>query len=88
MEGLEIPHAQKVEIIHTVWGMMEASVDQAFGIHPVQQARVYIDRNDLHEHGHCLDSTNFSALMHFDLASKGAVNEEEFNKVRKVGEND
>ena len=88
MDGLDMPHEQKVETIRTVWGIMEASVDQAFGNHPIQQARGYIETSDLHEHGRCLDSNNFSAVMHFDLASKKAVNEEDYNAKRKVGEND
>ena len=88
MDGLEITHEQKIETIRTVWGMMESSIDQAFGIHPVQQARRFINKSNLHEHGRCLDSKNFSASMHFDLASKEAVNQEELNTKRKVGIND
>ena len=37
LEGLELTRAQKEELIRTVWSFMEAAVDKAFGLHPVQQ---------------------------------------------------
>lgn len=36
MEGLDASMQQKEEMLRTVWGMMESQVDQAFGMHPVQ----------------------------------------------------
>ena len=67
---------------------MESSVDQAFGLHPVQQARGYVGTSNLHKQAQILDSKNFSASMHFDLASKDAPNEEEYNIKRKVSNDD
>lgn len=38
LEGCELTKEQKVSIIETVYAFMEAQVDIAFGIHPVQLA--------------------------------------------------
>lgn len=35
----DISRVHKEEMIRTVWGLMESHVDQAFGLHPVQQAQ-------------------------------------------------
>lgn len=37
-DTLEISREQKIEVIRIVWGIMEACIDKAFGIHPVQNA--------------------------------------------------
>lgn len=34
--GLDMSRTQKEEMIRIVWGLMESCVDQAFGVHPVQ----------------------------------------------------
>lgn len=37
LEGYDMNHEQKVQFIHDLWYVMESFVDQAFGVHPVQQ---------------------------------------------------
>lgn len=37
VKDFDLTHEQKVELIHTVCRIMEAVVDQAFGVHPAQQ---------------------------------------------------
>lgn len=37
VDHLDLSEEEKIELIHTVWGIMEAFVDQAFGLHPSQQ---------------------------------------------------
>ena len=36
VDGFDLTEEQKVELIHTVWNMMESFVDRAFGLHPLQ----------------------------------------------------
>lgn len=37
LDDPNLSREQKEQIIRTVWGFMESFVDQAFGLHPVQQ---------------------------------------------------
>ncbi len=39
LEGLAMSRANKEQMIRIVWGFMESHIDQAFGLHPVQQAQ-------------------------------------------------
>ncbi|MBB4286082.1 hypothetical protein [Roseospira goensis] len=36
VDGFDLTEAQKAELIHTLWTIMEAFADQAFGLHPAQ----------------------------------------------------
>ena len=36
VEGFDLSEAEKTELIHTVWAIMESFVDRAFGLDPVQ----------------------------------------------------
>lgn len=39
VDGFDLSEERKVELIHTVWAIMESFVDRAFGLHPVQLCR-------------------------------------------------
>ena len=39
VDRFDITEAQKVELIHTLWSIMESFVDRAFGVHPAQLCR-------------------------------------------------
>lgn len=39
VDRFDITEAQKVELIHTLWSIMESFVDRAFGVDPVQLCR-------------------------------------------------
>lgn len=39
VDRFDLSEARKIELIHTVWAIIESFVDRAFGLHPVQQAR-------------------------------------------------
>ncbi len=39
LDSMDAPPIHKEEIIRAVWCLMESRVDQAFGVHPVQQAK-------------------------------------------------
>jgi len=36
-DGFDLTEIQKQELMQTVWSIMESFVDQAWGLHPVQQ---------------------------------------------------
>lgn len=38
LDGFDLSESEKVEFIHNVAAIMESFVDQAFGVHPVQQS--------------------------------------------------
>ena len=40
LDRLEMSEAQKTEVMHTVWGIMQSYVDHAFGLHPVERYRI------------------------------------------------
>ena len=46
LSELDIPIEQKRELLRTVWLLVEACVDQAFGTHPVQLARLTDGKSD------------------------------------------
>ncbi|QLH40629.1 MAG: hypothetical protein HWD60_19165 [Defluviicoccus sp.] len=37
VDGFDLSEAQKAELIHSVWAIMESFADRAFGLHPVQR---------------------------------------------------
>ncbi len=37
VDGFDLTETQKQELMQTVWSIMESFVDQAWGLHPVQQ---------------------------------------------------
>lgn len=53
VDHLDMPKEDKIELIHTVWHIMEAFVDRAFGLHPSQQVlgadirKIVLDHADL-----------------------------------------
>ena len=47
VEDLDLTEAQKVDLIKTVWAVVESFVDQAFGVHPVQLCRADSKRKTL-----------------------------------------
>lgn len=70
MEGLELPHAQKEDFLRVVWGLMESCVDQAFGMHPVQQAKSEAQTSRLHAPSRAVDSNHISIANSFTRAGQ------------------
>lgn len=70
LDGLDLTLEQKTEIIHTVWNFMESQVDQAFGIHPVQEIidcrEKTISRNTTRR----IESKNAKTKKRFNAVSK------------------
>ena len=49
LDGYDMNHEQKVQFIHDLWHVMESFVDQAFGVHPVQQVGNKKSKRDLQD---------------------------------------
>ena len=49
-ESFNLPEAQRIEIIKTVWGMMESFVHEAWGVHPVQLSCAQLESRDSQSH--------------------------------------
>ncbi len=56
LDGMDLTHEQKIEIIHDLWHIMQNFVDRAFGAHPLQQCRDKKEFSDLHDSNKCIDS--------------------------------
>lgn len=46
VDRYDLTEEQKVELIHTVWTIMESFVDSAFGTHPVQLCQKPLPMDD------------------------------------------
>lgn len=49
LEGLDLSHEKKIDLIHDLWRIMEGFVDRAFGIHPSQQCSDKNHKTDLQD---------------------------------------
>jgi len=58
LEGLDLSHEKKIDLIHDLWRIMESFVDRAFGIHPTQQHRDNSLKVDLQDSGNLLESSD------------------------------
>ena len=47
IDGFDLKEEQKVELLKTVWSIMESFVDKAFGMHPVQLCQKHRPEKDL-----------------------------------------
>jgi len=68
LEGGELTRAQKEEMIRTVWGLMEASIDKAFGLHPVQAVCGYERKKRSQSLPQGIDSKKRRIRKQFSLA--------------------
>lgn len=68
VEGFNLTKAQEDELLLTVWSMMEAGADRAFGLHPVQQCKPKQAEKDLQPPTNTVDSGDPPMYMqHRDL---------------------
>lgn len=65
LEQCDMTLRQKEEAIQTVYVFMESFVDQAFGVHPVQQCRGYAANDNLQSPANDLDSKVISLRRSF-----------------------
>lgn len=56
LDGMDLTHEQKIELIHDLWHIMQNFVDRAFGVHPLQQCRDKNKISDLHDSTKCIES--------------------------------
>lgn len=55
LDGYDMTEAQKDEFIHTLWTIMEAFADRAFGLHPAQQIPAFLADGDSNGEGEAVD---------------------------------
>lgn len=58
LDGMDLSHEQKIELIHDLWHIMESFVDHAFGIHPEQFITKKNRVSDLQDSTKRLESKN------------------------------
>jgi|GEM_PF-996811 len=76
VDRFDLTEAQKAELIHTVWSIMESFVDRAFGIDSVQQIRPSLAKDDPKRNGNRLDSEQGLLTNHFEQAAQRCGSEE------------
>ena len=76
LEGTDLTEAQKVELIHSVWTIMESFADRAFGLHPAQQARAVGIAPDSSPQADRLGSRKDSIATHFKRAAHSSGRQE------------
>ena len=76
VDRFDLTEAQKAELIHTVWSIMESFVDRAFGIDSVQQIRPSLAKDDPKRMGNRLDSEQRLLTNHFEQAAQRCGSEE------------
>lgn len=78
VEKLDMNKAHKEELMQTVWGIMESSVDQAFAEESEQQYRQPVSHNSLQKGRNRIDSNEQTVLIgHFRNTAKHAVGDGE-----------
>ncbi|SEN51886.1 hypothetical protein [Nitrosomonas marina] len=78
VEKLDMSKAQKEELMRTVWGIMESSVDQAFEEEFEQQSRQPVSHNSLQKGCNKIDSNKPTVLIgHFRNTAEHAVGDGE-----------
>ena len=74
VEKLDMNKAHKEELMRTVWGIMESSVDQAFAEESEQQYRQPVSHNSLQKGSNRIDSNEANILIgHFRNTADRAV---------------
>ena len=68
-EGLDLTEAQKAELIHSVWAIMENFADRAFGLHPAQQIAAPATAEDSNGKPDRVGSQEHSLITHFTPAA-------------------
>ena len=74
VEKFDMNKAQKEELMRTVWGIMESSVDRAFDEKSKQQCRQSVSHNSLQKGCNRIDSNEPTLLIgHFRNTTDRAV---------------
>ena len=80
VDDFDLKEEQKVELLKTVWSIMESFVDKAFGKHPVQLCQKHHPEKDLQSPVKAVKSPQLSGIMR----KKSASQSEQKNDSRKT----
>ena len=81
VNDFDLEEDKKVELLQTVWSIMESFVDKAFGQHPVQQCRSNVLKKDLQSHEGRVESHQSEQCK--DAIASKAEQKNESNRIRK-----
>lgn len=70
VDGFDLSEAQKAELIHSVWAIMESFADRAFGLHPVQRVALSGSGEDLNGRPDRVSFQQDSVKSHFRNAAR------------------
>jgi hypothetical protein len=70
VDGFDLTEAQKVELIHTLWAIMESFVDRAFGLPSGQQECASRRLSDSNKPGNGVDCPGHELAIEFARADK------------------
>ena len=76
VDRFDLTEAQKAELIHTVWSIMESFVDRAFGIDSVQQYKPSLAKDDPKPMSNRLESERGLLKQQFEQAAQRCSDEE------------
>lgn len=66
VDRFDLTEAQKVELIHTMWGMMESFVDRAFGLDSAQLCGPFEPSDDSLAHADGIESKAYGLRCDFE----------------------
>lgn len=70
VDDYDLTEEQKVELLQTVWSIMESFVDRAFGLHPVQQCQKDCSEKDLQSPAEIVESGKYTSVVRNGSAPK------------------
>ena len=76
LDGFDMTEEEKAAFIHSLWTVMEAFADCAFGLHPVQQIPGCRVRRDSNGREDGVDSKEHSPRNHFKRAAGSSGRQE------------
>lgn len=77
VDHFDISEKDKVELIHTVWRIMESFVDRAFGLDPVQQQRLLASAANSNDADDGLESKAPAAADAFERSANPSEEKDE-----------
>ena len=86
VDDFDLTKQQKIELLKTVWSIMESFADRAFGLHPVQQCRDHSPEKDLQSPRKSVESNHFSKLTRNEQAPP-LKQKDDWNRLMKDVEN-
>lgn len=69
LDNTNLTHEEKLDVLRTWWQLVDAQVDAAFGVHPVQLASKQKPKKPLRKTKTSLDSKDYPLSQHYGQAA-------------------